>query len=56
MQLKDFKEWLNQFPDDTNVSVIDVEWTDYGNEVGTVEFDPSQNSHFNGKTLQIGIF
>lgn len=56
MQLKDFKEWLNQFPDDTIVLIIDVEWTECGTNVGTVEFDPSQNSHFNGKTLQLGIF
>ena len=38
MNLKDFKEWLNQFPDDTIVETLVVKWG-YYNDVD-VTFTP----------------
>ena len=46
MNLKDFKEWLNQFPDDTIVETLDVNWG-YTNAVVTfTPFDQNNDDHY----------
>lgn len=37
MKLKDFREYLAQFPDDTIVEVVEVDYLSYGGGVGRVE-------------------
>lgn len=70
MKLKDFREYLAQFPEDTIVEVVEVDYGGYGGGVGRVEeFGPDSGSftdltnnphvkptdpYFNKKYLRLG--
>lgn len=50
MNLKDFKEWLNQFPDDTVVETISVSWGYSEADVHFIAFNPDEHSlYFRGQ-------
>lgn len=44
MNLKDFKEWLNQFPDDTVVETISVSGGYNETDVYFIAFNPDEHS------------
>jgi len=46
MNLKDFKEWLNQFPDDTIIEVSVERGTSYQAYSCFDEFDPEDHSNY----------
>lgn len=46
MKLKDFKEWLNQFPDDTIIEVSVERGTSYQAYSCFDEFDPDDHSNY----------
>lgn len=40
MNIKDFKEWLNNFPDDTIIEVVQATWGGYGGgDILVTEFE-----------------
>ena len=52
MNLKDFKEWLNQFPDDTVVETLDVNWGYTNADVTFTSFDQNNDDHYTFIDLQ----
>lgn len=46
MKLKDFKEWLNQFPDDTIIEVSVERGRSYQSFSCFDEFDPDDHSNY----------
>ena len=58
MNLKDFKEWLNQFPDDTIVETLDVNCENDDATIIVREFNPDITSTYyqKYKRLRIGSY
>lgn len=46
MLLKDFKEWLSHFPDDTIVEILVVKWGYNDADVTFTPFDQNNEDHY----------